>query len=189
MAQPQFPDPVKLFIAILWGCPSRFQDALSAVQNHWGVCDYRGADHQFDQTDYYASEMGVVLFRTLIAFKGLFASESIGAAKLTANAIEQTLATDSKRSVNLDIGYLDHNKFILASVKYAGHKIYIGKGTYIDLMGRYKHGKYHLFEWTFPDFRTGRYDEELVAIRSLYLHQLKELKRTSPSECRDVRRE
>jgi hypothetical protein len=80
---------------------------------------------------------------------------------------------NGKRVVNLDAGYLDHNKVILASAKEAGQKVYLDKGIYADLAGRYKNGKYQPFEWSFPDFKDGRYDQELCEIRAIYLRQFK----------------
>ena len=77
------------------------------------------------------------------------------------------------RTVNCDAGYLDHNKVVLASAKEAGQKVYLDKGIYADLAGRYKNGAYRPFEWSFPDFKDGRYDKELLAIRALYLKQLR----------------
>ena len=92
--------------------------------------------------------------------------------KLACNEIENQLAAGGKRSVNCDAGYLDHNKVVLASAKEAGQKIYLDKGIYADLAGRYKAGKYQPFEWSFPDFKDGRYDKELLEIRKKYMEQV-----------------
>ena len=99
--------------------------------------------------------------------------EILAEAKLLCNRFEDTLAGPDGRRVNLDIGYLDHNKVVLASAKGAGQKIYLSRGMYADLVARYARGRYQPFEWMFPDFRDGRYDRELGEIRRLYLEQLK----------------
>ena len=75
--------------------------------------------------------------------------------------------------MNLDPGYLDHNKILLASAKEEGQKVYLGDGIYADLMGRYSGGRYQPFDWTFPDFRDGRYDDELGEVRRQFLAHLR----------------
>jgi hypothetical protein len=112
-----------------------------------------------------------------LSFEQLVAPESIREAKLACNELEDRLSGGRGRRVNLDIGYLDHNKIVLASAKYAGQKIHLGDGIYADLVGRYRDGRYQPFEWTFPDFRDGRYDTELAEIRRIYLEQLRAGKR------------
>lgn len=179
MAEPQAATPVKLLVAVLWANADALQAALEALQATWGRVDFAGADRPFDRTDYYLQEMGSDLQRRLIAFAELVPPESLRTAKLRCNFIEDGLRSQRGRCVNLDIGYLDHNKIVLASVKYAGQKIHLGDGVYADLVARYKHGRYQPFEWTFPDFRDGRYDGELATIRQLYLQQLRELRGTA----------
>jgi hypothetical protein len=61
----------------------------------------------------------------------------------------------------------------LADVKAAGQKIYLANGIYADLVARYADGRYQPFSWTFPDFKDGRYDEELGLLRKAYLAQIK----------------
>lgn len=178
MAEPVLAEPVKLLVAVLM--PREIADdagrwcrLISALADEWGKLDYQGPDHAFDATDYYADEMGDDLVRRLIGLEELFPPERIGAAKHRCNELEAELkASTSGRAFNLDIGYLDHAKLVLASMKPAGQKIYLGDGVYADPIARYEAGRYQPFPWTFPDFRDGRYDAELGELRTMYLRQL-----------------
>jgi hypothetical protein len=169
--------PVKMLLAILWRDEEAIAQALALAEPHWGQCDFTGPDRLFDATNYYEPEMGSRLFRRIVAFERLAPPESLRQAKLVCNEIEQQLCGPQGRRVNLDVGYLDHNKIVLGSVKYAGQKIHLGDGVYADLIARFREGRYQPFEWTFPDFRDGRYDEELAAIRRIYLEQRRSLRR------------
>jgi len=180
MATPEPADPVKLIVAVLWGKAGARDAATQRMQALWGAVDFTGPDRLFDVTEYYRAEMGSPLLRRLLSFRGLVPPEILREAKLLTNAIEEELEPASARKVNLDIGYLDHSKIVLGSAKYAGQKIHLGDGIWADLVGRYKQGRYQPFEWTFPDFRDGRYDEDLDAIRRIYLAQLRSRRKAPP---------
>jgi len=173
MADTRPPAPVKFFIAVLYHEREFLERGLTLLEQTWGKADIHGPDREFDVTDYYAPEMGTPLYRRLVSFEKLLDPTELVAMKLECNRVEQELSVDGRRTVNLDAGYLDHNKVLLASAKEAGQKVYLDKGIYADLAGRYKSGKYQPFEWSFPDFRDGRYDRELLAMRSAYLQQLR----------------
>jgi hypothetical protein len=175
LAKPQAADPVKLFVAALWAQVSPFQSAMEKLHSYWGKPDFVSGDYPFDTTDYYEPEMGPNLKRRLVSFLQLVPPESLCRAKHICNEIEDSLAGERGRLINLDIGYLDHNKIVLASFKGAGQKIYLGDGVWADLVARYRDGRYSPFEWTFPDFRDGRYDKELLTIRQIYMKQLRGL--------------
>lgn len=173
MADTSAPEPVKYFVAILFADETLRARVIEDLAARWGHIDFAGADHPFDATTYYEPEMGAGLRRRLVSFAPLRSPEELADAKLTANALEASHAEAGKRRVNLDMGYLDHNKIVLASAKPAGQKIYLRRGIYADLIARFAHGSYQPFAWTFPDFKTGRYDTELLQIRDLYLRQRK----------------
>ena len=161
-------------VALLWAdAPSR-DAALEQLEIRRGAIDFSGADHPFDVTDYYVAEMGPSLQRRLVSFSKMIPPESLPEVKLACNRIEEQLARRGRRQVNLDAGYLDHSKVVLASMKFAGQKIHLGQGVYADLMSRYRKGRYRPLEWAFPDFRDGRYDRDLTRIRELYMAGRKE---------------
>ncbi len=176
MAEPCEPEPVKRIVAVLWACAQARDEALLELQKHWGPADYQSPDFPFDVTDYYQDQMGRELFRRLVSFEQLVSPDCLVPDKLLCNALENRFRTSQgRRLVNLDSGYLDHNKLVLASAKAAGQKIYVGQGIWADIQSRYRRGRYEPFEWTFPDFRSTRYDEPLRHIRQLYLQQRRQL--------------
>jgi len=166
---------VKLIAAILWSQPPTLDQTLQQLTESFSAIDFQSTDYSFDTTDYYQSEMGGNLKRRIIAFHDLISPETIVEAKQTTNAMELTISGGPARTVNIDIGFLDHNKLVLASVKDAGQKIHLGQGIYADMICRYQAGQYHALPWAFPDFKDNRYRSELLAIRKIYLTQRKAL--------------
>jgi hypothetical protein len=175
MAQPHEPQPVKYFVALLYREEQWLASARGALEQHWGVIDFCSEPYHFDMTDYYAPEMGTPLYRRLLSFESLASPTALVAMKLACNELEDMLCSAGARTVNLDCGYCDHHKVVLASAKEAGQKVYLDKGIYADLVARFARGGFVCFEWTFPDFRDGRYNGALATIRSRYLQQRRAL--------------
>lgn len=173
MAEIQPVAPVKLIAAILWSQQSALDQTLDLLSESFGAIDFQSADYPFDLTDYYQSEMGENLKRRIVAFHDLIAPETIAEAKQTTNTMEMIISGCPARNVNIDIGFMDHNKLVLASVKDAGQKIHLRQGIYADMICRYQAGQYLALPWAFPDFKDNRYRSELLAIRKIYLAQRK----------------
>ena len=163
-----------LFIAALFSPGPALDAAISMATSRWGSLDYQSKDQPFDVTDYYESEMRPGLLRRIVTFDRLVSPQILPRAKHECIEIESAHRADGKRRVNFDVGYLDHNKIVLASTKPAGQKIYLADGIWADIQGRYAKGRYAPFDWTFPDFADGRYDEDLALIRAAYLEQLRD---------------
>mgnify|MGYP003319531034 CR=1 FL=1 len=167
-------EPVKLVVAALCSRPDALTRSLEGLRSRRGNLDHQGTARPFNLTDYYEKEMGTGLERRILSFDRLASPDELVDFKHECVELERSLAEDSgRRTVNLDPGYLDHGKLVLASLKAAGQKIYLARGVYADLVGRYGEERYRPFEWTFPDFSAGLYDEELGEIRRRYLEQLR----------------
>ena len=172
--QAESPTPVKFFIGALYSQPERLEQALALIEKEFSPIDYQSKDYPFDVTDYYEPEMGSPIFRRLISLTEMKDPIALAPAKLTTNEIELQLATHSRRKVNLDIGYLDYDKVVLASAKYGIHKIYIGHGIYADMALHYEKGRFSPYPWAFLDFRENRYYRDFMEIRICYKQQMKQ---------------
>ncbi len=167
----QHAERVKWLIFILWQDNNALHAAKEQLLVQWGPIDFQGPDHPFDASQYYEDEMGKGLSRQLISFAQLGSPDQLAQAKRECIELENRSKVQGHRVVNLDIGYLDHNKVVLASIKAAGQKIYLGQGVYADLVLRFREGEYRPLEWTMNDLRDGRYSRDLHQVRSLYLKQ------------------
>ena len=115
--------------------------------------------------------------RQLLSFKTLVSPEDLAAAKLETNAIEMRLAATAKgndegalrRRVNLDPGYLDRGKLVLASTKAGPHRLYLSQGIYAEITLVYHDGDFHPLQFTFPDYRSDAYRAFFKKVRSLHL--------------------
>ena len=68
---------------------------------------------------------------------------------------------------------------VLASAKYNGQKIHLGRGIYADLTLHYEKGHFQPYPWTFPDFKSGRYEKVFLRMRELYKIQMRKQSETA----------
>jgi len=164
-------DPVKLFFGVLSSDSDRCREAVAMIEERYGPADFKSVDYPFDRTDYYTPEMGGSIVRFFIGMGSLIRPGEIADIKVETNAIEERLSVSGRRRVNLDPGYLDYDKVVLASAKYNGDKIYLSRGIWADLTLRFKNGKFEPYPWSFPDFKAGLYDEVFIQMRNRYKSQ------------------
>lgn len=173
MAVPKSPPPVKLIIAVLYSDEDLLTVARNRLIEKFGPLDFTSQNFPFELTDYYVPEMGAPIVRRFWGFAQLISPDALARVKLATNALENELAVDGKRRVNLDPGYLDPDKLVLASAKYNGQKIYLADGIWADLTLHYEKGHFTAYPWSFADFRRGEYEKTFLRLREIYKAQLK----------------
>ncbi len=159
---------VKLVAAVLYGEAAPLEQCLEMLAERFSSLDFRGAAHRFTHTDYYEPEMGAGLSRCIVAFTELVTPGDLVWVKHEAHDVEQALSREGRRRVNVDMGYLDLYKLVLASFKGRGNKLYLDEGVWADMTLIYENGAFSPLPWSFPDFKAGVYDEDLLSIRALY---------------------
>jgi hypothetical protein len=126
----------------------------------------------FDMTCYYEKEMGSPLERRWFCF-GLADPSGLSRWKRDCMEIEESFSERRRRRVNLDPGYLDLGKLVLASCKAAPDKIYLSDGVYAHTCLRYGRGGFAAPEHSFADFIDGRFNGFFMEARALYRKALR----------------
>ena len=176
MGQIRTPEPVQLFAGIISGEPQLLARTEELLSVHWGPVSLRSEVFAFDSTDYYSRDMGSPLLRLFVGFRELIAPQDLARLKRESNELECCLAgeqTRVPRPVNIDPGYLEQSKIVLASTKNFYHRILLADGIYGEVTMHYRAGRWCPFSWTFPDFRSGRYDTFFSELRQSYRSQLR----------------
>ncbi len=178
MAKTHTPLPVKLFVGILTSLPETVPQAEEQLARLYGNVDSRSGPALFDLTHYYDQDMGSPIYRYFFSFAKLIDPSDIAAIKLQTNGLESAFASQysaPRRPINLDPGYLEQSKIVLASTKNYFHRILIAGGIYAEVTLHFEKGQWRSFPWTFPDYRTQQYQQFFSSLRSLYRTQLREL--------------
>lgn len=146
------PGPVKPIVAMLAATPELLEEARAAVAEALGAVDLASEPTDWAHSGYYRAEMGEGIRRQFLALERLTEAGALPCWKLRTNAMEERWRTGRGRQVNLDPGYLDLNKLVLASTKDASHRIYLADGIYAEATLRYVGRSFTSWPSTYRDY-------------------------------------
>ena len=167
MDNSEAPD-VKLICAVTYTPDIDLDEVIASLEGAFGLIDGRSAVVNFNHTDYYAEEMGGGLKKLILSFEHPFKADNLWLAKRTANDIESIYQVEHKRRVNLDPGYLELSKLVLASTKNFSHRIYLNQGIYGEVTLLFADGKFTKLPWTYPDYLENEFQTFLLKTRELF---------------------
>jgi len=189
MWQLQEPRPVKLIVGILASDERCLAAAREGVLGALGPADLFSEVWAFDQTDYYADELGPRVLRQFVSIEQLIDPGDLADVKHRTNEMERqlaaTLAMPFPRPVNLDPGVVEPSKLILASTKNFAHRIYIGRKMYAEVTLVFDKGQWRLLPYTFPDYKRPEYHAFFSMVRSRLVERLRQQTRNQNIEIRN----
>lgn len=180
--------PVLLFIAIMASHTDWIREAIALLSDEFGRVISQAPPYEFDQfTAYYATEFGTGLKKTIIALNRLIPPEHLMAIKRRTNEWEATFQNAAvpslqpiARRVNLDPGYVNLSKVVLATTKDHAHRIYIGQGIFEEITLTYRKKEGFLPNpWTYPDYAA---QDRLAFFNSLRQNYLGMLHPADPAQ-------
>jgi Domain of unknown function (DUF4416) len=176
VAEATAPPPVKLIMGLILARAAPSVAVRQQLEAAYGRIDLETDMSPFVATRYYEREMGPALQRQFWSFEGLIAPDALAGIKRETNAIERTFAIQDgqgwRRRVNLDPGYVDLAKLVLATTKDRQHRLYLGQGIYAEVTLRHTDGRFVPWEWTYPDYRIAEYLAFFDAVRRRYRQNL-----------------
>jgi len=160
---------VMLVISVITSDEELKNRTESILESQYGKIDLSSELYPFDLSDYYEEEMGSELTRRWFSFRELRDASCLTDWKYACVEIENDfLDSNGNRTVNIDPGYLDYGKLVLASFKSAPDKIYMGRGVWAHTCLRYGHGIFTAPDHSFPDFIDGRFNGFMLEVRRSY---------------------
>lgn len=165
------PVPAVLVVPAFSADQGMLAAAKEALTDAFGPVAKESAVLDFDDTAYYAKEMGGNLRLVLWAFARKVEPGTLPAIKHATNAIEAQLAgrfagsLGVARPINLDPGLLSIDKFALATTKSRSHRLYLGDGIYGESTLRHYGDSYVPWPWTYPSYQKGEVVAFLNACR------------------------
>ena len=158
MNVPADPPPVKLFFAVLAAPGALVEELERRLCSEFNPVDARVDDFDFDGcATYYGDEMGLGLRKRFIACKGLVGRDELPGIKIHTNRLERFYASEDTRgrTINIDPGYVDSARVVLATGKDFTHRIYVGQGIWAETTLHYRRRPpgFEPLPWTYRDYR------------------------------------
>ncbi len=180
MWQLKEPNPIKLIIGILAANHQCLHAAVEVIDDNFGRIDLVSDVWPFDKTDYYKDQTGPNILRQFVSTERLITPGKLAKIKHKTNKLEQKLATRLSlplpRPVNLDPGFIEPSKLVLASTKNYSHRMYIGGKMYAEVTLIFDKGCWCPLPYTYPDYKQQCYFDFFDKVRVRLLEQLKSLR-------------
>ena len=147
------------FVAIATGTEAYHTEAQECLSAELGPFGQPSPLYNFsDFSTYYDAELGGSCWKYLLALREPRPPEEIIDIKLATERVQKEFVRSSpegpRRTVNVDPGYVNGWQVTLATVKNQAHRIYLGRGVFLEVELLFRHGAFEPLPWTYPDYRT-----------------------------------
>jgi hypothetical protein len=168
MGIPVAPPGVRRIAGLLASSPALLAEAQQAVSEAIATVTASTVAQRWTASRYYEPDMGSEIWRQYLVMDGLIPPDELAALKLATNTLELHWCSPGRRPVNIDPGYVDLNRLVLASTKDAAHRIYIGRGIYAEVTLRYVEGAFVSLPHTYSDYALPTTREFFTRVRAAY---------------------
>lgn len=175
MGIPQDFEREKLIIGVIFSDEKIHEEVISILTEKFGEIEDISEEYSFsdDFSSYYDDELGGKGRRIIYSFKETVDPELQAEIKEYTNDIENRYS----RRINLDPGFINTGRLLLATTKAIGHRIPLKRGIYTELTLFWARGKWQKLPWTYRDYQTERVQKFITRVRNKYLKERKIIKK------------
>ncbi len=169
-------EPEKLIIGVIYNDKEVFDSAMSMIFEEFGDSDGMCEEFSFSDefSDYYDSELGGKGIRRIYSFERLVDPSRQAEIKEFTNEVEKKFSDSlGNRKINLDPGFINHGRLMLATTKETGFRIPLERGIYTELTLFWARGGWQKLPWSYRDYQSERVQGFLIKVRKKYLAQRK----------------
>ena len=162
----------KLIIGVIYHDEGVYEQAIARLVEEFGEIDGESERFSFSRefSDYYDGELGGEGQRVILSFRNTVSPDRQAEIKLLTNAIELELSGDHEgRLINLDPGFINHGRLMLATTKETGFRVPLKDGIYTELTLFWARGGWQKFPWTYRDYQSERVQRFITEVRRSYL--------------------
>lgn len=165
----------KLIIGVIYHEKEILDKAMKILTDEYGEIESVSEEFSFsgDFSTYYDEEIGGEGFRRIYSFKETVDPTRQADIKIRTNEIEAEFSVDGKRKINLDPGFINHGRLLLATTKETGFRIPLKDGIYTELTLFWARGGWQKLPWTYRDYQSERVQKFITEVRRTYLLQRK----------------
>ena len=166
----------KLIIGVIYHEKEILERALEILTAEFGEIEAVSEEFSFsgEFSTYYDNELGGEGLRRIYSFKKTVNPTRQTDIKTRTNEIEAEFSVDGKRRINLDPGFINHGRLLLATTKETGFRVPLTDGIYTELTLFYARGGWQKFPWSYRDYQSERVQRFLTKVRSAYLAERRE---------------
>ena len=165
----------KLIVGVIYNDEKIYERAVAMLKAEFGEIDGESERFSFSRefSDYYDEELGGEGQRVIFSFCDTVDPARQAEIKQKTNEMEKELSKDGNRLINLDPGFINHGRLMLATTKKAGFRIPLSDGIYTELTLFWAKGAWHKLPWSYRDYQSERVQKFLTETRKRYLEQRK----------------
>ena len=168
----------KLIIGVIYHEKEILDSAMEILVREFGEIEAVSEEFSFsgEFSTYYDDEIGGEGFRRIYSFKDTVDPARQANIKLRTNEIEAEFAVDGRRRINLDPGFINHGRLLLATTKATGFRIPLKDGIYTELTLFWARGGWQKLPWTYRDYQSERVQKFITEVRRTYLADRRKIK-------------